>query len=282
MVRQALTLVFKLPLLRRVNVDDIIVSSRLGKKLYLYFILVSVVCISVTAEIMIEVSSQSLQTKILNNIEAECKVNPRFISGISSVVDESTINFKKIFDPIFVLRNRIVLLLVVVILAIICSLTMFAKDIVSPMDGMVDATKKIVDGDLTVKVPVMTEDEIGQIATLINEMNAKILDMIQQLKQDIGRHKENVAHINELIIDLIPDEKSGEIVENKKMKLSEFKTVLKNINQCASLLEDMSSDLSNLETFISMYKTYSVTTDISEDEIFLALEAFKAQGGGNL
>ena len=268
-------LIFRLPLLRRINLSNLIVSSRLGKKLYLYFILVSIVCLSVTAQIIIEISSHTLQTEILNNIENEYKVNPNFIKDI----DESGVDFRKLFSPIFTLRNRIILLLIVVVSAISGSLVMFAKDIVNPMDGMVDATKKIADGDLTVKVPVMTEDEIGQIASLINEMNAKLLDMIEQLKQDISRHKENVIQINGLITDLIPDDKSDEIVINKKMRLSEFKTVLKNISQCASLLEDMSSDLSNLETFISMYKTYNITSDISEDEILLALEAFKTQGG---
>jgi len=277
MIRKVLPLIIKLPLLRRINFSNLLVSSRLGKKLYLYFILVSVVCISVTAEIMIEVSSQNMQTKILYNIKDEYKISSDLISGDLSI-DRDKIDFGKIFNPIFILRNRIILLLIVVVLTILCSLIMFAKDIVNPMDGMVDATRKIVDGDLTVKIPVMTEDEIGQIATLINDMNAKILDMIEQLKQDVSRHKENVAHINGLIMDLIPDDKSGEIVENKKMKLSEFRTVLKNISQCASLLEDMSSDLSNLETFISMYKTYNITTDISEEEIFTALEAYKAQG----
>ncbi|MCL2025381.1 MAG: HAMP domain-containing protein [Leptospirales bacterium] len=228
---------------------------------------------------MIEVSSKKMQTEILYNIKTEYKNNVDFIAGDVSI-DESKVDYRKLFGPIFTLRNRIILLLIVVVLTILCSLVMFAKDIVNPMDGMVDATRKIVDGDLTVKVPVMTEDEIGQIATLINDMNAKILDMIDQLKQDIGRHKDNVTHINELIMDLIPDNKSDEIVVNKKMRLSEFRKVIVNINQCALLLEDMNSDLSSLQTFINMYKTYSVTTDISDDEIFSALEAFKAQNEG--
>ena len=280
MLKKALSLIAKLPLLRRINFNNLIVSSRLGKKLYLYFILVSVVCLSVTAQIIFEISSSNLQTEILYNIKDEYKISNDLITGDLSI-DETKINFEKIFEPIFTLRNRIILLLIVVVSSICGSLVMFAKDIVSPMDGMVHATRQIVDGDLTVKVPVMTEDEIGQIATLINEMNAKILDMIDQLKQDINRHKENITHINGLIVELIPDDKSDEIVVNKKMRLSEFKTVLKNISQCTSLLEDMSSDLSNLETFISMYKTYNISTDVSEEEILLALEAFKAQGSGN-
>jgi methyl-accepting chemotaxis protein len=211
---------------------------------------------------------------IIEEYKATAK-DPSFTSKIDSI-DENDFEYKKLFNPIFTLRNRMILLLIVVISCILGSLVMFAKDIVSPMDGMVDATKKIVDGDLTIKVPVMTEDEIGQIASLINDMNAKILDMIDQLKQDIGRHKENVTHINDLIIELLPDTKSDEIVENKKMKLSDFKTILKNIGACANLLEDMTSDLTNLETFISMYKTYNIATDISEDEILHALEAFNA------
>ena len=250
--------------------------SRLKKKLQLYFILIAVVSVSVSAEIILEVSSESLQKQIALNMSEQVKgkVPADCVDKIRKSID-----YEKVFWPIYDLRNRMVLLLLVVTGCIVAAFIMFAKDIVSPMDGMVDATKKIAEGDLTVQVPVMSEDEIGQIGSLINEMNVKLLDMINQVKQDIRRHKDKVKAATGLLSHLIPDEKSGEIVETRKMKVSEFKGILKNANDIVQLLEMMTIDLSSLETFVNMYKTYKIKSEISQDEIQEAIEVYNSTIG---
>jgi methyl-accepting chemotaxis protein len=174
-----------------------------------------------------------------------------------------------------------ILLLLVVTGCIVAAFFMFARDIVGPMDGMVDATKKIAEGDLTVQVPVMSADEIGQIGSLINEMNVRLLDMINQVKMDIRRHKDKVRVASSLLSDLIPDEKSGEIVETRKMKVSEFKGILKNANDIVHLLEMMTTDLSSLETFVNMYKTYKIKSEISQNEIQEAIESYNRSTGND-
>ena len=245
--------------------------SRLKKKLMLYFILIAIVSISVSAEIILEMSSPGFQ----HNIEENFYKN---IEG--QVSEEKLVSIKKntdhdfIFDPIYNLRNRMILLLLVVSASIIGAFFMFAKDIVSPMDGMVEATKKIADGDLTVTVPIMSEDEIGQIAGLINDMNINLQDMIMQIRQEISRHMEQIIKASFKISEIINVDISKKILNDKKLKVSDFKKMLKLGEDVVEILETMSDELFALQKFVKMYKTYGVHNEITQDEISKAFSNY--------
>ena len=247
--------------------------SRLKKKLLLYFLLISIVSISVSAEIILEFSSPRFKETIEKNYYSElAKTLPQ--KDIDKI--KSSINKKKVFNPIYDLRDRMILLLLVVSFSIIGAFFLFTKDIVDPMDGMVAATKQIVDGDLTVKVPVMTEDEIGQIGSLINNMNEKLLDMIVQVKQDLNRHKDKIMAASHLITEIINNNKAEDIIEHKKMRVGDFKNMIKLGEDVIALLEIMTTDLTSLQTFINMYKTYSLKTELSQDEIENAIKNYNS------
>jgi len=246
--------------------------SRLKKKLMLYFLLISIVSVSVSAEIILEVSSQPFRKQIKDNVIVSIKKNVDS-KTLNKIIKD--INSSNIFTPVSNLRNRMILLLLVVTASIIAAFFLFTKDIVSPMDGIVDATKRIVEGDLTVKVPVVTEDEIGQIAGLINTMNEKLLDMIIQVKQDVNRHKDKITAATHLINEIVEDSKADTIIESKKMKISDFKNMQKLSRDVVALLEIMTTDLSSLQTFINMYKTYSIKTELSQDEIEDAIKNYE-------
>ena len=111
--------------------------SRLKRKLLLYFILISVVSISVSAEIIFEMSSHRFQHSILDNYTRQLakQFTPDELSDVRKNIDE-----EYIFEPIYNLRNRMILLLLVVSISIMFAFYLFTKDIVSPMDGMVEAT----------------------------------------------------------------------------------------------------------------------------------------------
>ncbi len=248
--------------------------SRLKKKLLLYFILISIVSISVSAEIILEVSSPYFKNGIKKRLYKQLKMELSK-EKFEEVKNKIESNEDFIFDPISQLRNRMILLLLVVSASIIGAFFLFTKDIVDPMDGIVAATQRIVDGDLTVKVPVMTEDEIGQVASLINNMNEKLLDMIVQVKQDLNRHKDKIVAAQHLVSAMVKDKNTGKIIEDKKMTVTDFKKMLKIGNDVISLLEIMTTDLSSLQTFINMYKTYSLKTELSQDEIEEAMKNYE-------
>ncbi len=248
--------------------------SRLKKKLLIYFILIAIVSISVSAEIILEVSSRRFKNSISNNFisQVENNLGKKYVDKISKHIDSDAI-----FTPIYDLRNRMILFLMVVSASIIGAFYMFTKDIISPMDGIVKATKKIAKGDLTVSVPVMSEDEIGQIAGLINDMNLNLQDMIFQVKQEVARYKDKIEIATHRISALVNNEVRDEVMETRKMKVSDFKRMVTIGKEVVGLLEYMSNDLSSLQTFINMYKTYKINSEISQNEIEEALRNFSLE-----
>lgn len=246
-------------------------QSRLRKKLLLYFILIAVVSVSVSAEIIFEMSSSVFRNAIVDNFYEQVEVS---LGAEKTEELKADIDRREMFAPIFDLRNRMVLLLLVVTFSIIGAFILFTRDIVTPMDSMVNATKRIAEGDLTAKVPVMSSDEIGQLAGLINEMNGKLLDMIVQIKQDILRHRDKISAASSMVSDFNGDFTVDEIINNKRMKLSELKNMIEVIHGVSRLLDIMSEDLESLETFINMYKTFSINSEVSQVEIEEAVKLF--------
>lgn len=247
-------------------------SSRLRRKLTLYFILISIVSISVSAEIIFEFSSGKLQGEIRDNFVKQAvehlpkdKVSLMDQQGLADAVGK----------PITDLRNRMILLLLVVFASIIGAFVMFTKDIVSPMNDIVKATKKIADGDLTVKVPVLTDDEIGQIAMLINHMNLNLQEMITEIRREISKNKIKLDEAVNKISAFARDGRTEEVLESRKMKLSDFRGIVLMSAEVVKQMESMVVDLGNLETFMKMYKTYAIQTEIKQKEIGRALDDYR-------
>lgn len=245
-------------------------KSRLKKKLTLYFILIAIVSISVSIEMIFEFSSAKFRNDIRNNVMTEVQngIPEAYIKRVNVEKINSVIN-----DPIIDLRNRMILLLLVVFASIIGAFIMFAKDIVSPMDGIVEATKKIVDGDLTVTVPVMSDDEIGQIATLINDMNINLNNMIMEIRQEVSKYKNKIQQAADAIAS-ISQKNAVTIIENRAMKVSDFKKMMKLSADVVKLLNMMLIDLGALETFVKMYKTYAIHTEINQRELDKVLDQY--------
>lgn len=246
-------------------------SSRLRRKLSLYFILISIVSISVSAEIIFEFSSGKLQNEIRKNFTTYTEKT--LTKESIKLIDQQGLA-DAVGEPIASLRNRMILLLLVVFASIIGAFIMFTRDIVSPMHGIVEATKKIADGDLTIIVPVMTDDEIGQIAMLINHMNINLQDMIMEIRQEIVRHKAKLDDAVQRISSLTGNGKAEEIFESRRMKISDYRAIVNLSGDVVRQLEGIMFDLGNLETFMKMYKTYAIRTEIEQREIDRAINDY--------
>ena len=252
-------------------------KSRLQKKLTLYFILIAVVSISVSVEIIIEFSTAKFRDDIKGNLLTEIQqsipadqIKKIEIEKINSAIEAPINNF----------RNRIIIVLIIICACVVASFNMFTNDIVSPMEKIVDSAKKIADGDLTVIVPVMSEDEIGQIAKLINDMNVNLQNMIVQIKEEIERHKNKIQQATNAV-SLISKENSDKIIEKREMRISDFKKMMKLSKDVVKLNKNLMIDIDALETFISMYKTYSIggggTVEIRQKELDKMLDQFDAK-----
>jgi len=239
--------------------------SRLKKKLLLYFLLISIVSISVSAEIILELGSPAFRKTFNKNLERELvKVMPQeqAASFISTKLDSHAL-----FENIRTLQFRMILLLLVVSASIVGAFLLFTKDIIRPLDGMVNATKKIADGDLRVSVPVISEDEIGQIGNLINGMNTNLQDLILQIKSEVNRLQNRIGGMRDNITSV-----DGDIMENamtqKKLYMKDLKEILQAREDMRKTLSEMMTDLSALQAFINLYKVFEITqmNEISKDQ----------------
>lgn len=246
--------------------------SRLRKKLLLYFILIAIVSISVSAEIILEVSTSSFKEKVEANVymQLEKRIPAGEIESLKKDLD-----FDSVLAPLFELRNRMILFLLVVSVSIFVAFVLFTRDIISPMDGMVDATKRIAEGDLTVTVPVVSEDEIGQVGRLINDMNVNLQDMIMQIKQEVKRHKEQIVVATNKMNEIVKEDVADGIMESRKMKVSDFKKMVKLSRDVMGLLESMSVELSALQAFVNMYKIYTSQPEMTQAQLDAAFKNYE-------
>ncbi len=233
--------------------------SRLKRKLLLYFLLIAIVSTSVTAEIILELGSPVFKNAVIKNLHSEISKNTDKASADKLI---KKIDFDKVFDPIGSLQIRAILLLLVISLSIVGAFFQYTKDIVSPMEGMVLATKRMADGDLSVSVPVMTKDEIGQVGSLINDMSVNLQEMILQVKQEVMRLKEKIAIANDKIVTFSEDTKIQDILRTKKMKVKDLKGFLELGTDVAKMMDEMIGDLSALQAFANMYKVFQLSSQI--------------------
>ncbi|MBQ0097552.1 MAG: HAMP domain-containing histidine kinase [Oscillospiraceae bacterium] len=103
-----------------------------------------------TAGVPITARSQGI-----NVIVAFCYVSTR-----STFVSQITMSFMKIF-----ITAALLTMLMVILLVMIMSYTM-----VRPLKIMSNAAKKFAVGDFSIRVPVTSDDEIGELATALNYM----------------------------------------------------------------------------------------------------------------
>lgn len=252
-----------LDLIRKIKSTLGVDESRIKKKLILYFILISVVSISTTLEVILEVSETHFQDKMadsfLKELENKNAVSPDF--------DATTIDHEVAFEPLRDLRVRMLLLLSVIVINIITALTLFAKDIANPIDALVEGAKKVADGDLTYTLQVHTEDEIGQLAKLINDMNANLQELVVEIRFEMTRLAKAVDTMQSNLQPAIEADIVSDAQQNQKIRLSEINKLQKSARQVNENLQELKDDLAALSMLIDMYKVYQVNTTNQEQEV---------------
>lgn len=127
--------------------------------------------------------------------------------------------------------------LVVIPLIILISLItlIFVKAIIKPLNLLTIAVRKIREGDLESKIDIETKDEIGQLATVFNEMTTKLKESYTILESKIkDRTKELEEERGSLEKKVF--ERTGEL---EKLKNDLEETVFERTEKLNSKLEEM-------------------------------------------
>ncbi len=103
-------------------------------------------------------------------------------------------------------KRGIVLFTIFVILGIIglCILigTKVAKGVTRPILNLIDATKKVEEGDLDVVIEVESKDEIGQLASSFNSMTDAVADFQGKLMAEKGNVEDKTKKLEDQKIEL--------------------------------------------------------------------------------
>jgi len=99
----------------------------------------------------------------------------------------STIPSSVIFNDINTLILRLIILCIAMLAVVVFILVFFvARKISSPIKAIHSALEKLKDGDLTVKVAVKSEDEIGELSGFFNTTLEKIKNLVGTIKYKVN------------------------------------------------------------------------------------------------
>jgi methyl-accepting chemotaxis protein len=232
-------------------------ESRIKKKLVIYFILISFASISISLEVILEVSETHFREKMSDSYLEALK---KHIS-IPQNFQKSEIDLDKAFKPLNELRIRMLLLFLVIIVTIGISFSLFSKDIAKPIDSLVEGAKKVADGDLTYTLHIYRDDEIGQLAKLINDMNANLQELVVEIRFEMNRFANMVTEMENSLQNALKDDIVSLAMDKKTIGISKIKSLQEASRDILTRLHLLKDDLSALSMLIDMYKVYQVNTN---------------------
>ncbi|MCI4624582.1 MAG: methyl-accepting chemotaxis protein [Candidatus Magnetoovum sp. WYHC-5] len=95
----------------------------------------------------------------------------------------SEIDEQEAFDNIYSLRNKIFFWASIILVAIFVAAQLFSKTITNPLKEAESAADKIADGDMTIRLKVHTQDEIGSLCISMNIMIDKLCNFMNEVKK---------------------------------------------------------------------------------------------------
>lgn len=101
-------------------------------------------------------------------------------SGLTLLVD---IDDEEVFEPVSTLRERIIMLGVVITIIVGAIAYFLSKSLSKPIIMLQNAANRIAGGDFNVRTNIRTEDEIGQLSRSFDQMAEKIQDSLLKIKE---------------------------------------------------------------------------------------------------
>jgi signal transduction histidine kinase len=179
---------------------------------------------------------------------------------------------KAINSLIFQFITPLIILFSATLIALSIILFFFIKSsIVSPVSHLTQVVKKIQSGDLSARVEKISQNEIGQLGSVFNDMAASLSQLYYQMEEKVKERTEKLNFNLELvkkqneslesnkkaILNILEDEKELEIAL-KKEKESVERKVLERTEELSNTKAKLSSSIENLPLGFLM-------TDIEEN-----------------
>ena len=135
----------------------------LQRTMVIYFLLIGVAAVMVSAEFVLETHSTALKQQLDENYA-------RYASG--------SIDQNAVYAPLVRIRNKAMMMVGVILAVVVIVLTMFIKTITEPLQHLVEVAKAISTGDLSRTARVATRNELAQLSTAIDDMSSNLQEII--------------------------------------------------------------------------------------------------------
>jgi methyl-accepting chemotaxis protein len=197
-------------------------KSNLQRTMIMYFLLIVCAALLVTIEFVFDVQSPVLKNTLLANFEQYA---------------QHTMSQELVFEPLAVLKNKAILMIVIIMYVTIIVLTMLIKNITGPLQHMIDVSQQISEGDLTQTIQISSNNELAQLGGVINEMasNLQEVTILSQNMSNTGTAC--LEKVRELLASgEINQENTAEILDELEQLQMDFE-MLQEFTECFRLYE---------------------------------------------
>ncbi len=134
-------------------------------------------------------------------------------------------------------RNTILVIIMAALLVALLLFIGFYRSTLASIAHLVHATQKVANGDMTVNIHSTTSDEMGQIATALNQMVQHLNEMIQKL----GNNASVLASASEEL-----SATNVQVADNSQSQQAQTQQISASMNQLAETVQDITSHASTL------------------------------------
>ncbi|EDS77516.1 methyl-accepting chemotaxis protein [Clostridium botulinum C str. Eklund] len=213
-----------------------------------------------TNKIIQDIRSGKVAKEGIENYEYENLKKVQSYNVIPKVnwIISTTVNVDDIKSASVDIFKKIIIMTIISLLISIVIGIFVSRSITNPINKLMDIMKQASEGDLTVKVPVKSKDEIGNLAIGFNNMIDKIRELINKINSSIE----------------IISNTSGNLVSTAEANSVAVNDVTKSVQQiaegAASQSQDTDSVVKKIEMFgseIENLNNYSVDMRKTADNI---------------
>ncbi|MBI5844381.1 MAG: response regulator [Deltaproteobacteria bacterium] len=102
-----------------------------------------------------------------------------------------------ILESLILFRVRAIFVLAFTMLLAVVLGLLLGRRLASPIAGLTQAARRVAEGDLSMRVPVMTSDETGELAAVFNDMTARLHESRQRLTTEIEERRSAQAALSQ-------------------------------------------------------------------------------------
>ncbi len=170
-------------------------------------------------------------------------------------------------------RNMLILIIVALVMATVVVLTFFTRKITSPIKKTSTMLRDIAEGegDLTSRIEVDTQDEIGEMGDWFNSFVGKLQQMIKSVSKDAGKLDDSVdslARVSELLSSSADDTSTmatsvAAAAEEMSVNMNSVSTAMEesaaNVDLVAIAINEMTSTIDEIAE--NSEKARTITSD---------------------